>query len=407
MDAPNEAYPYPARDPRDEAKRLVSGSPSHLVEIEHFIYGGRVDAGRPFRALVAGGGTGDATVMIAQHLHDRGMQAEVIHLDPAQASRKIAEARAAARNLANVRFVTAAIPDLPALGLGTFDYIDCCGVLGQLDDPAGGLRLLAGALAPDGGMGMMLFGRLGRMGVEPVQAVLRALVRADEDPQARVALARRLLLRLPQSNWLRRNPWLDNHLTNDPALFDLLLHAKDTVYDLGEIAAMLAAAELRLVSLLPPARYQPATYLHEPALLRRIEHLDMLQQAALAEQLAGDMKTHTFYVVRAGNPVAAPTPDRPEVIPVLRDLEAARFASTLKAGGMLNAQADGTLMQFPLPSLAPAIAAQIDGKRALGEIHMAVKTARADLDWAGFQDQFARLYTAMNGMGRMFLRLPS
>ena len=25
-----EAYPYPARDPRDEAKRLIIGSPSHL-----------------------------------------------------------------------------------------------------------------------------------------------------------------------------------------------------------------------------------------------------------------------------------------------------------------------------------------------------------------------------------------
>ena len=30
-----EAYPYPARDPRDEAKRLVVGSPSHLREIDH------------------------------------------------------------------------------------------------------------------------------------------------------------------------------------------------------------------------------------------------------------------------------------------------------------------------------------------------------------------------------------
>ena len=31
-----EAYPYPARDPGDEAQRLITGSPSHLLEIEHF-----------------------------------------------------------------------------------------------------------------------------------------------------------------------------------------------------------------------------------------------------------------------------------------------------------------------------------------------------------------------------------
>ena len=30
-----EAYPYPARDPRDEAKRLITGSPSFPVEMDH------------------------------------------------------------------------------------------------------------------------------------------------------------------------------------------------------------------------------------------------------------------------------------------------------------------------------------------------------------------------------------
>ena len=30
-----EALPYPPRDPRDEAKRLVIGSPSHLAELNH------------------------------------------------------------------------------------------------------------------------------------------------------------------------------------------------------------------------------------------------------------------------------------------------------------------------------------------------------------------------------------
>ena len=31
-----ESYPYPARDPSDEARRLVVGSPSHLREIDHW-----------------------------------------------------------------------------------------------------------------------------------------------------------------------------------------------------------------------------------------------------------------------------------------------------------------------------------------------------------------------------------
>jgi hypothetical protein len=61
-----EAYPYPARDPADEAKRLITGSPSHIVEIDHYVFGGRRDWSKPFRALIAGGGTGDGAIMLAR-----------------------------------------------------------------------------------------------------------------------------------------------------------------------------------------------------------------------------------------------------------------------------------------------------------------------------------------------------
>jgi hypothetical protein len=73
-----EAYPYPHRDPRDEAKRLITGSPSHPLEIDHYLFRGRRDWSRPFRALVAGGGTGDGTIMLAQGLADRSCPAEIL-----------------------------------------------------------------------------------------------------------------------------------------------------------------------------------------------------------------------------------------------------------------------------------------------------------------------------------------
>src|SRR5581483_6868315 len=94
-----EALPYPARDPRDEAKRLIVGSPSHVLEIDHYIYGGRRDWSRPFRALFAGGGTGDGAVMLAQQLADLGCPAEIVHLDQSAAAQKIAAARAERRGL--------------------------------------------------------------------------------------------------------------------------------------------------------------------------------------------------------------------------------------------------------------------------------------------------------------------
>ena len=99
-----EVYPYPPRDPRDEAKRLHEGSPSHLGELNHYIFGGRRDFSKPFKALVAGGGTGDAAVFLAQQLADVGCPAEVTYIDLSDASRKIAEARVRARKLTNVTF---------------------------------------------------------------------------------------------------------------------------------------------------------------------------------------------------------------------------------------------------------------------------------------------------------------
>ncbi len=72
MQAQYEAYPYPARDPADEAKRLITGSPSWPQEMDHHLWGGARDWSRPLRALVAGGGTGDGLIQLAQALASAG-----------------------------------------------------------------------------------------------------------------------------------------------------------------------------------------------------------------------------------------------------------------------------------------------------------------------------------------------
>ncbi|MDF2764453.1 MAG: hypothetical protein K0S81_1447 [Rhodospirillales bacterium] len=97
-----EAYPYPARDPTDERKRLIQGSPSHILEINHYIFGGRRDFGRPFRALFAGGGTGDGAIMLAQQLAHLGAPADILHLDMSASAQAIAAARAEVRGLRNI-----------------------------------------------------------------------------------------------------------------------------------------------------------------------------------------------------------------------------------------------------------------------------------------------------------------
>ena len=131
-----ETFPYPRREPRDEAKRLIVGSPGHLREVDYWVFGARRPASRPLNALIAGGGTGDATIMLAQQMAREGRPGTITWLDRSGAALKIAQARAAARGLGNIVWEQRSLLELPGSGLGPFDYMDCCGVLHHLPEPA-------------------------------------------------------------------------------------------------------------------------------------------------------------------------------------------------------------------------------------------------------------------------------
>lgn len=401
------AYPYPARDPRDERTRLITGSPSRLAEIEHYVFGGRLPRGRPLRVLVAGGGTGDATVMLAQQAADAGEAVEITHLEPSDAARAIAEARVRARGLAGVRFVAGSLLDLPRSGLGPFDYVDCCGVLHHLDDPAAGLAALAAAMAPDGGMGLMVYGALGRTGVYPVQEILHAV--AGDGPAAeRVAAARALLKALPPTNWLRRNPFVVDHLNGgDAGLFDLLLHARDRAYRVAEVAELVDGAGLAVAAFIDPAAYDPASYVADPALAARFAALGRVERWAAAESLAGSLRKHVFYVVARGREGAAVARPAPDMAPVWREPADAEAARGVQPGQALAATLNGVRLRFAMPPLVAAIVARIDGRRSLAAIHDALRVANPGLDEAAFARQFAEFYAGFNGLGFVLLRRPS
>jgi SAM-dependent methyltransferase len=399
-----EAYPYPGRRPAEEAKRLITGSPSRLAEIDHYLFRGRRDWSKPFRALFAGGGTGDGLVMLAQQLADLGAeQTELVYLDISQASRRIAEARIAARGLDKVTFHSASLLDLAALDLGTFDYIDCCGVLHHLPDPAAGLASLVDALAPDGGLGLMVYGEYGRGGVYPLQTALKQLA-GDEPLAERVALARRLLAQLPATNWFRRNPFLGDHKLGDAELVDLLLHAQDRAYTVPELAALISEAGLSIASWIEPLRYRPELYLKDARLKQRAAALAPLERAALAERLAGNIKVHIAYLARRSDSLAEV--EGRATIPLLIELEGPAVAKAVARERCLVSTMDGLQLRLPLPNLAPAILSRIDGRRSLGEIHDQLTEANPRLTWDGFLKAFAGLREVLGGLNRLLLRNP-
>ena len=403
-----ELLPYPARDPREEAQRLIEGSPSHLLELNHYLYAGARDFTQPFRALVAGGGTGDGLIMLAQHLSDAGCPAEIVYLDLSTASRAVAEQRAKVRGLGNITFVTGSLLDLPNLGLGPFDYIDCCGVLHHLADPPAGLAALTAVLSPDGGMGIMVYGALGRPGVYPMLALLRTLSAFAPAPAwtatAQLATARDLLKQLPATNWLRRNPAIGDHLAGgDAGLADLLLHPQDRAYSVPELAALVRGAGLEITGLIEPWRYDPASYLTDPGLLHRLERLDPIARATFAEQLAGNLKRHIVYLVRkdrAGSAVARPEEN---MVPVLRAGSGA-LAESLKGRSNLKVSIDGLELRLQVPPHSAEILAAVDGKRSIAEIHQAVGDSVDALKArSAFKPAFDRVYQTFNKLNRLFL----
>ncbi len=400
-----EAYPYPARDPRDEAKRLIVGSPSHLREVDHWIFGARRPASVPLNALMAGGGSGDGTIMLAQQMQRAERPGTVTWLDRSAHARKVAEARAAVRGLDNITFQEGSILELPGSGLGPFDYVDCCGVLHHLPDPAAGLAALVSVLAPGGGIGLMVYAPHGRTGVYMLQDALRLLAPAEQPPAERVEIARRLWKQVPETAWLKRNPLIDDHIKGgDAGLYDLLLNPRDVAFTVPQLAALVAGAGLRIVCLVEPLRYDPDTWLADPRLRSRTAALDPIARAALAEAICGNMGIHIAYCVRAGDPPAAPPWEDDAAVPVLRELDGPVMAKGLRADGVLPVTWDGLRAQVPIPRLAGAILQRVDGTRCWGEIMDGVVAAGASREQAA-RDR-AALSRTLERLNRMLLAAP-
>jgi SAM-dependent methyltransferase len=364
-----EAYPYPKRDPRDEARRLVVGSPSHIREVDYWIFGAARPASRPLNALVAGGGTGDATIMLAQQMTSLGRPGTVTWLDRSAAALTIARARADARRLTNIEWEQRSLLDLPRSGLGPFDYIDCCGVLHHLPDPAEGLRALLSVLAPGGGMGLMTYAPYGRTGVYMMQDVLRRLAPPDEMPQQRLDIARRVMKHLPETQWLRRNRNFDDHINGgDAGLYDLLLNPRDRAYTVADLSKLLGDAGLRITCWVEPIRYDPIAMLPDTRLRARLDGMDSAGRAALAEALAGNMAVHIVYCVRTGDPIQQTDPGADTSVPVFREVDGETLAKGIRPDGTLPVTFDGLSTMVALPSLATAILPLIDGQRSVGQI---------------------------------------
>ena len=404
-----EAYPYPEVDPDSENLDPIDVTPGHLLEVIQYAFAGHLDYDRPLRILSAGGGTGEASLMMAQQMTALGLAGEVVDLDISEASHGLSKRRAERRGITNINYRHGSVLDLDVAETGLFDYINCSGMLHHLPDPVLGLTRLASVLSPKGGIGVMVYGEYGRTGLYHLQQSLR-LLDQGETLSDKLAFTRDLIGHLPPNNWLLRNPVLgdDHNNLSDSEVVDRYLHSQDRAYTVPQINAWADTCNCEVETFVPPGRYDARIYLIGAEAAPRVTGLAPAQNAELAELLAGDMHKHTFYLRPKPEAKAAlPSPTDPASIPVLRNRDAAGLAAKLQPGLGFHEAHGGLQLEFPLNEYAAPIIALMNGQRTLHDIHVALEQGGVELSWSGFLKEFGYLYEVMHRhLYRLFLTRP-
>ncbi|GAC1411448.1 MAG: class I SAM-dependent methyltransferase [Burkholderiaceae bacterium] len=414
-----EAFPYPPCDPADENKRLARTWLEDLPKINHYCFNGRNSFQNGFRVLVAGGGTGDATIFLAHQLRDT--DAQIVHLDFSRHSNAIAKERARLRNLTNITWIEDSLLNLPFIGLEKFDYINCSGVLHHLPDPDAGLQALKSMRKDDGALGIMVYATCGRTGVYQMQEMFKMINGGEVDAGVKLRDAKEVLDTLPPSNWFKRAGSLyTDHTRGDAGIYDLLLHAKDRSYSVKELfdwfedqngfCLHLTDVYAGRSSYLPHVVMGP----NSCKVLDKIRGLPLREQYAIAELFTGRIKTHSFYATSAKETVAAY--GDLNYIPMyfhesVTGPEMEKIFNTNKNKGrafVLQHAEAGVAVTVNPGKYGPRILREIDGRKTFAEIFAII---REDVEYkfnhpsdevlfASFKDS----YEALNNMDRLLLR---
>jgi len=306
-----ENYPYPKREPEKEKQGLYFTSTEHLGKISHYGFNGQRDLRQGGRCLVAGGGTGDAVIYLAEQLRDT--DAQVVYLDLSQASMEIAKQRAEVRGLTNIEWHHRSILELPEMDVGQFDFINCCGVLHHLASPTEGLNALSSVLKDDGCLAIMVYAEYGRTAIYYVQELMRQINHGEENLQQCVENTHATLKELPKENWYKRDEsrWTaDLNELGDIEVYDLFLHSQDRAYTVPQVYQWLKECNLNLACFSgftgQKLKYDPSQYYSNPQLLEKINTMPVEKRQEIAELTNGCIKTHTFYATKGNNTIANP-----------------------------------------------------------------------------------------------------
>lgn len=299
-----EDYPFPQVEAHDDTWRLQVMPQDMLQNINHYCFGGKRDFRKNFRVLIAGGGTGHAVIFLAEQLRDTN--AEIFYVDLSKASREVAQNRAKVRGLTNINWIHGSLLDVPTMGIGQFDYINCTGVLHHLEKPTAGLMALKSVLKEDGAMGLMVYGKYGRASYYHVQEMMRLINDPAERPESKIENTMAAMKSLPETFFLghgiHRQKHLDGFFEDPINLYDTFLHSQDRSYTVEELYEWLDTCGLEMngftnfnATMGEKIQYRPELYIKDEKLLNRVMDFPLRKRQAVAELVSSQIGLHTFY----------------------------------------------------------------------------------------------------------------
>jgi trans-aconitate methyltransferase len=135
-----------------------------------------------------------------------------------------------------------------------FDLIICTGVLHHLPNPAEGLKALSCVIEPSHGvMLLMLYAKLGRIGIYPLQDAFRRMC----IPQTveGVAMVRSVINRLQPRHPGRWYFERSSEMRSPAAIVDTFLHRQDMAYNVQELLDLVESSGLKFQGWLDSAPY--------------------------------------------------------------------------------------------------------------------------------------------------------
>lgn len=285
-------FPYPPLA-KDDVIDVMLGA--ELGYIRHILWPWREDL-NGLRMLDAGCGTGQTSVSAALANPEIEITAIDISPEALRQGRQLAKSAGVADRVEFVEMTVEAVADLET----RFDFISCTGVLHHLERRQAGLNALAGVLAEDGGIMLMVYATYGRAPVYMVQELVRALS-AGAGLEDQIRIARSVVVALGEGHPFRPDEWGDAQNPGEAALADLLLNPRDRAYTVPELYELVETAGLELVRFHDDTTYDPANYVEAGELRTALEKRPAPERAQVGELLNGRLRTHTVFAGGPGN----------------------------------------------------------------------------------------------------------